>query len=201
MTEMRVAGNVIAGAKLTRLDLACGQAAFTAGELSNLLSGDEHYVHCHFMRLAVDTLELLPAGRRLSWAKMDADSACCPSNWSTDLDGMPERIRVGWRAWPAIWFDLVWRNPRLRLATALSAIGEIIDASSWPYGREEELRRWVDGGARLPLPWPAAIADEDDVSQAMFEDMRALSRDLRGWVFRDEKTNHRVFRADDGDVS
>ena len=185
-------------AAASRFAVARGQAAATAREMSNLLTCDEHYLQLHFVRLAVDTLELLPAGTAPAWADMDVRSMGCPVNWGATLDVVPERIRVGWRAWPAMWDGLVWRNPRLRLAAMLAGVGEVTDAQSRPDGMDELLLRWVDCGLRLPLPWPATEADEEDVSTELYADLRETREEIGGWIHYDRETDRRVFRPDPG---
>ena len=183
---------------LSRFELARGQAAALERELSNLLTGEEHYVIMFFMRLAVDTLELLPAGRARGWARMDATSIACPVNGASDLDALPEHVRLGWRAWPAIWADLVGRNPRLRLADMLSTLGGSIDARSWILGHQETITAWVDRGKRLPLPWPSAPTRDEEVGPGFYAELRRLRADTGGWVHHDEALGRRVFRTDAG---
>lgn len=170
-----------------------GQAAACRRELSNLLDEDEHHAVHFFVRLVVDTVFALGPGRVPLWARMATDSFLCPALSIRADPTARSRLQLGWLKWELIWSFMTDRHPRLALADLLSDLGEVIANQSWPYGCELDLLDWVDGGVRLPLPWPAGDHDRS-WSQNDYELLVGLRRDVGGWVFHDGATGRRVFR-------
>ena len=179
-----------------RLNLARGLLLGCRRELSNLLAGDEHHVVRLFVGLSLDTAIRLSASARPDY-DMDPLSPMCPALRDERLAGLPRRVRDGWAAWPAAWWDLVRRNPRMALAEAIGEVGSALDGRRWPHGREAALRDWVDDGGK------GALADEEE--HGATEDVRAfvlpalhrLRVETGGWVWWEGVSGRRVFRSDE----
>lgn len=178
-------------------EFAIGQAEATAREASNLVRPEDDGVIAGFVDLAVRTTEWLPRAQSLSWFGMDTGSAFSGLVQMPMWRDVPPDIERGWLEWKVAYAALLERNPRLELADMLGWIGEVIDASSWPYGQEDRLREWVDRGERLPLPKPPLGPwDEAELDESFYQRLHELRAVTGGWIWYDDATNRRVFIAD-----
>lgn len=183
-------------------DFASGQAEATAREASNLVRPEDAEVIGRFVDLAQRTINWLPGQAVFSWFAMETSSAFSGVVQMTMWHDVPADIELGWQAWKAEYSVLSRRNPRLELADMIGWVGEVIDASSWPYGQEDRLKAWVDRGERLPLPAPPLGPwDEGELDEAFYERLCALHTATGGWVYYDDATNRRVFVPDPPEIA
>ena len=152
-----------------------GQAATCRRDRSNLTEADEHHVVAFFARLVADTCAALDGDLLPRWAAMDVGVASGATRDLLPGRELPARVAVAWEAWPAIWADLMARNPRLALAGAIADIGARADGQS-------------------PLPWRATVGGE--VHGYEFDRLRRLRLETAGSAWFDRHARRRVFRSD-----
>lgn len=148
-----------------------------------------------FVGLALDVARRAPPGAPVDF-DMDAFSPLCPAFRDDRLEGLPLRVRTGWSVWPAVWEDLVRRNPRLALADAIGEVGMALDARRWPHGREAALRDWVDGGGVGLLSPDDEFRETDNIRDFVLPALARLRFETGGWVWWDASSGRRVFRPD-----
>lgn len=176
-------------------DWAAWQAENTAREASNLIRPEDADVVAGFVDLAVRTMDWLPPVTVAAFCfRMDASSMMCGSNQLSMWKDVPDDVARDWTDWREAYAALQARNPRLELADEIGWVGEVIDASSWPYEQEDVLKAWVDRGERLPLPRPPLGPwGEKHLDDAFYARLRELRERTGGWVYYDDVTNRRVF--------
>ena len=98
-----------------------------------------------------------------------------------------ERLSQAWCAWERRYRDLELNHPALELYDKLTCISEGHEGSSWPRGREQVLREWVEAGAN-PSDFP--LDDRHDLLNPQFcRRLVHLSRVLDGWMYEDDDGN------------
>jgi len=85
-----------------------------------------------------------------------------------------------WLDWEEEYPRILDRNPRLALHDYLHWISESHDASSWPYGREAFIYRWLVKGERLPTPFDDR---HDLVTPEFYERLREARRKAGGMLY------------------
>lgn len=115
--------------------------------------------------------------------------------WLLHPDGPHPHRRLCrlWEAWTAEYRSLEDRHPRLALRQAMSAVSEASNRAAWPYGWEDTMRTWVDGGDYMRRRFPL---HEPDFTQADYERLRGLRVRTAGWWRWSEKAGQPVFEAD-----
>lgn len=106
-----------------------------------------------------------------------------------------QRLAARWTAWGEDYEALLKRNPILELRQTLSEVSEAVNAESWPYRYEDDIREWVDAGAPLPcvnkyfgFAMTKEIADK----------LARLRPHVAGWWHWDDAAQAVVYRGEDG---
>ena len=174
------------------------QLAMTMRETSNLIRHEDADVVAGFLDLCARTLAWLPDGLQQPF-KLDPQSAWCGVHriglWQDVQPAMPDLLDE-WRDWPACYAQLLKDNPRLELAGMLQVIGELIDASSWPYEHETDLLAWTDRRERLPLPIKLWTGDASELDDVFYRRLGELRSQTGGWCWWDEVAGMAVWRPD-----
>jgi hypothetical protein len=97
------------------------------------------------------------------------------------------RLERAWGNWERRYRDLQLNNPALELYDKLTWISEGHEGSSWPRGREQVLREWVEAGAN-PSNFP--LDDRYDLLNPQFcRRLVHLRQVLGGWMYEDDVGN------------
>lgn len=97
------------------------------------------------------------------------------------------KLEQAWESWERRYRDAEKNNPALELHDKLSWISEGHEGSTWPRGREEILRKWVESGAN-PSDFP--LDDRYDLLNPQFcKRLLYLRNVLGGWMYEDDAGN------------
>lgn len=155
------------------------------------LAPRENAARRRFERLALDTYDRIAGKGPVESPFYPYPSAFNFADYDRGAgDLVPAAIRGRWEAWKRDYAALLARNPVLELRDALHDMGESHDASSWPYGMEEEIEDWVAGGDRLSIPFE----DRNRVATpAFYGRLRELRALIDGWVHYEERERRVVW--------
>ena len=147
-----------------------------------------------FMLMAMDTYDALVRTRpgRVFAFRVHPDSASNPCQQRFLHADVPQKLLGRWEAWARDYTSFAARNPKLELFDLMSAISEDQTSSSWPYGQEEDLRRWAAARTSCPSPLEQRGLDHEVVHRRLSE----LNDVVCGWLYWKDDLRKVVFEED-----